>query len=213
MNDSYSTPCDNKTEPKSFESAKNTEEHHESSYSAFLPAYILDDDRLNADEKITFAHIGRFLKRDGYATCSDAWLANKNHCNERKIQRNLKSLEEAGYIYRHTVKIGMYWKRRIWLATEYAIYLEKNGLEDEGFKKCLRTDPGVGFEQTLVSVPSRRGCRHNTISTKEEKQQALRTREADAIVDNSKRIKKRAKAPIKPSYNSPVSLRHSPRSP
>ncbi len=144
-------------------------ENTHNSYYVTVPAMILEDKSLSDDELVTFLHLSNFLKRDGYATCSDQWLAEKRNCDERTIQRHLKALEEKGYIYRQSWKEGMYWKRRIWLASAYALHLKKNDLEDNEFKKCLREDKNVGIEKSFLSLSTSQKCRHNKISTKYKK--------------------------------------------
>jgi hypothetical protein len=138
----------------------------EENYNVFCPSSLLYDPNLTDEERCTFLVISNFLKRDGYAHCSDAWLAEKRNCSIEKIKKNLKSLETKGYIYRQTWKEGMYWKRLIWLSQEYALHLQKHGKRDEEFEKCLR---GVKNDPSKVSklTPSR--CQklpQNRISTK-----------------------------------------------
>ena len=145
------------------------DESHASTYYVTLVSTVLEDPRLTEELIVAFMYIANFLKKDGFATCSDQWLATKRRCSIDKVQDNLKRLEEAGYIYRQTWKEGMYWKRRIWLADAYAKYLCVHGIEDERFKKCLRIGKSAYFDWANLPTRNRQKCQHNNKSTKQRK--------------------------------------------
>lgn len=130
-------------------------------FTACVPSQVILDPSLNDAAKVTYALIATMLLRDGYATCSDQWLATNRKCSIDKIQESLKALEEAGYIYRQTWKEGMYSKRRIWRSDSYAKYLLENQLEDEKFKKCLRIGKSAYLEYGNSPTSSGQICLSN----------------------------------------------------
>lgn len=133
----------------------------QNSYSVFCPSKLLEDNNLSDQCKITFLMISNFLNRDGYAICSDQWLADKRNLDIRNTKRHLEELEEKKYIYRETWKEGMYWKRRIWLVSEYAKYLEESGNEDPKFKKYLRKGKNAPFEGANLRITKGQKRPHN----------------------------------------------------
>lgn len=147
----------------------NIENPVSNSYYVVAQSRLLEDCRLTDELVVTFLHLSNFLKRDGYAVCSDDWLAQKRHCKNRRIQYHLDALEKTGYIWRETWKEGMYWKRRIWLAEAYAKYLLKEGKEDEKFKKCLRDANSCVIEKQNLALSKSKKLRHNKKSTKQIK--------------------------------------------
>lgn len=139
------------------------------SYYVVAESQILEDSRLTDELLVTFLHLSNFLKKDGYATCSDEWLSERRRCKIRNIQYHLEALEKAGYLWRETWKEGMYWKRRIWLSSKYAQYLIENQLEDEKFKKCLRDAKNCVIELQNFAPSTSKKLQHNNKSTKQKK--------------------------------------------
>lgn len=144
-------------------------EYHEGSYYVVLTASLLEDQNLTDSEKLTFTTLSNFWKKDGYATCSDQWLSTKRNCSDSKIKRELKNLEKKGYIWRETIKDGMYWHRKIWLAEAYISYLHRNQKVDEKFNKCLRRVKSDTSEGSKVTLPKGQIWPNNNISTKYKK--------------------------------------------
>jgi hypothetical protein len=140
---------------------------------------------LTDEELVTYLHFSKFLHRDGFTTASDKYLAEKRRCSIDKIQRNLKSLEDKGIIYRETWKEGMYWKRRIWLAEKYAEYLIANDLDDPKFKKCLRIRKNAYFDSAKMRTSTPQKCVHNKRSTKRKKNTTTEPKESSAAPPDS----------------------------
>src|SRR5690606_31992088 len=106
-------------------------------------------------------------------------------CSIDKIQRNLKSLEDKGIIYRETWKEGMYWKRRIWLAEKYAEYIIANDLDDPKFKKCLRIRKNAYFDYAKMRTSTPQESVRNKRRTKRTKHTATQPRESSAAPADS----------------------------
>jgi len=155
------------------------------SYITYFPSVLLEDSTLTDEELVTFLHFSKFLHRDGFTTASDKYLAEKRRCSIDKIQRNLKSLEDKGIIYRETWKEGMYWKRRIWLAEKYAEYLIANDLDDPKFKKCLRIRKNAYFDSAKMRTSTPQKCVHNKRSTKRKKNTTTEPKESSAAPPDS----------------------------
>ena len=106
-------------------------------YLLFLQSKLAEDINVPHAAKITYAFMSNFFRAEGFAFCSNEWLAQKVHATERSIQRYLNLLEKYGYIYRQVIKQGMKTIRRIWIPAEYAKYLMENNKTDDHFRKIL----------------------------------------------------------------------------
>lgn len=155
------------------------------SYYVVAESKILEDPRLTDELLVTFLHLSNFLRRDGFATCSDEWLAQKRRCKIRNVQYHLEALEKAGYLWRETWKEGMYWKRRIWLSSKYAQYLVENQLEDEEFKKCLRDAKNCAIDLQNFAPSKSKKLRHNKKSTEQKKKTTTEPPESSAAPPDS----------------------------
>jgi len=124
-----------------------------SRYIVFCPSEIITDPNISGNSTKVYLAISNFLKQDGYAFCSNKWLATYLNCKERVIQDYLAELEKYGYLYRELWKEGMYQKRRIWIPSEYALYLLKNNLKDENFEEIQKS-----YRHARTCVPGTHGC-------------------------------------------------------
>ena len=147
------------------------EEEHSSGYFVVVSSPLVEDSRLSPRDVMLMLHISNFLRRDGYAICSDAWLAKKQGTSIKTMQRCLMNLEKTGHLWRETWKEGMYTRRRIWLAAPYSAYLLRTGRDDPKFKKCLRMDMGVQVGWTSVSGSDGHGCPSNKKRDKYKKKE------------------------------------------
>ena len=102
-------------------------------YATFCPARMCDDQELSDGAKCTYLVISNFLNKNGYAFCSNEWLALRRKQEERQIRRHLEELEERGYIYREIFRNGFLKQRYIWLTETYAKYLKATGKTDPNF--------------------------------------------------------------------------------
>ena len=135
----------------------------ESAYYITVTSQLIEDPHLADAEKMTFMMLSNFFRKDGYAICSDKWLAEKRNLSIKRIQAHLLSLEKKGYIWRVTTNEGLHKERKIWLSEAYAKHLLKSGIEDEDFKKSLR------ILENEYSVCSKTSSRiYKSINTKEK---------------------------------------------
>ncbi len=133
----------------SIQDSHNNDNH----FVLFCPSKLAEDEKISDGAIRTYLLISNFLNRDGYAFCSNEWLAERRKTTVREIQRQLEELEKGGYLYREIYSKGFHKQRRIWEAGAYAKYLLGIGKEDEEFKKCLRDDHMVTSDTTTRSPP------------------------------------------------------------
>lgn len=74
-------------------------------YLAVIPYNILIDNDLNPAAKIFYGCLVGLSKKEGYCYASDEQLAEQHSVDVRTIKRWLKSLEEKGFISRHTKNV------------------------------------------------------------------------------------------------------------
>lgn len=146
-------------------------------YLLWMPSRLAGDLSIDQGAKMLFLFVSNFLRRDGYAICSDAWLVGKLGVEARMVQYYLNQLEEKGYIWRETWRKGMKLERRIWQSKDYLAYLEETGGNDEDFKKCFRNAMYCDSEPQCIATANSNVLRYNP---KEENIKERRERESTA---------------------------------
>lgn len=84
-----------------------------------IPSQIFEDSDLSHSEVLFYGLISGISHNDGYCYASDDYLAERMNREKRIVQDWLKKLEEHGYIKRETIKVGMVWKRKIYITHSF----------------------------------------------------------------------------------------------
>jgi DNA-binding MarR family transcriptional regulator len=92
-----------------------------------IPGEVMHDKSLSIEEKFLYSLISGLSDTYGYCFASNVWFEQKMDIKEKTLQRNLKTLEEKGYILREMVP-----SENNPLKRERRIYVLAS------FKKCLR---------------------------------------------------------------------------
>lgn len=69
-----------------------------SGFFAVIPATVLDDEDLNANEMLLYADISALCNRRGYCWARNSYFAERRRCTERSIRNWVSHLEERGHI-------------------------------------------------------------------------------------------------------------------
>ena len=73
-----------------------------SGFFAIIPAHVLDDQALNAAQKILYAEISALCNREGYCWARNTYFSTKIGVTVRTVSRWLNELEDNGHIKRAT---------------------------------------------------------------------------------------------------------------
>lgn len=109
-------------------------------YYCVIPAMILDDNELSADEKILYGRIAGLANKEGYCYASNSYFENSFKGKNGKpkdratIIRWLNHIEEKGYIKRiniyHKENPNQIIERRIYLVDKFNPTLILEGVAD-----------------------------------------------------------------------------------
>jgi DNA-binding MarR family transcriptional regulator len=69
-------------------------------YFAIIPAPVLHDQRLSANDKLLYAHISTLTKKDGFCYAGNRYFEQVTGASNSTVKRMLKNLEDYGYISR-----------------------------------------------------------------------------------------------------------------
>lgn len=69
-----------------------------SGYFAVVPASVLDDPELNAQQKLLYAEISALCNREGYCWARNAYFSSKNGVTNRSVRSWVSKLEARGHI-------------------------------------------------------------------------------------------------------------------
>lgn len=145
------------------EEFQQQEKNQESSYFLVIPAHLAEDDNLNHRQILLFAHLTGLSNKDGYSYASNEYLMKKVKVSEAQIQKDLKFLEDCGYIRRQIIKNGMYTSRKIYITYAFS----KNSYE---------------YAQERIPTPPAGGVRHLcTEAHKEEEEKKEELEEKDLL--------------------------------
>lgn len=94
----------------------------ENNYGSFLiiPAYVIDHPEIDDATAILFGRLNALSTNRGYCFASDKYIANLSKCGDRVITDRFVKLKNLGFIKIFTVKVGMFWKRRIYTCNHYS---------------------------------------------------------------------------------------------
>lgn len=67
-------------------------------YYAVIPASVRYDDRLSASAKLLYGEITALANKSGYCYATNAYFSDLYQMTERSIQRQIKQLDDLGYI-------------------------------------------------------------------------------------------------------------------
>lgn len=67
-------------------------------YYAVIPANVRYDDRLSASAKLLYGEITALANKSGYCYATNAYFSDIYQMTERSIQRQIKQLDDLGYI-------------------------------------------------------------------------------------------------------------------
>ena len=85
---------------------------------AIIPSYILDDENLDEGAKNLYARISMY-SQEGRCWASNSHFAEKQKVTTRCIQKWLKQLSDAEYIFIEVERGGWQTKRDIWITNDF----------------------------------------------------------------------------------------------
>lgn len=76
----------------------NNSQHPLPNYFEIIPAYILDDERIDDSTAVLFCRISQILYPKGYCRVAAKYLCELAGVDEQLLSNRLKALEDCGYI-------------------------------------------------------------------------------------------------------------------
>ena len=125
---------------------KSEENHMNGSLYYVIPAEVMHDKNLDLEQKLLYALISGLSDKYGHCFASNRWFEEEMNIKEKALQRNLKILEEKGYIIRKIISYDENPFKR-----ERHIYITAK------FKKSLPAveNDGIGVVENDGIVPSK----------------------------------------------------------
>ena len=113
----------------------------ERAYYSIIPATVMNDSNLSANEKLLYAEITALANDKGYCFMSNKAFAERLNTSDRSIRRWLQSLSEKGYL---VIKVIRNENQEV---LERRIYINDAPSKEEEPEEPLRTDLSIPLDK------------------------------------------------------------------